>query len=717
MVVVAAGLTSAGAAKTQGAYGVFHSFLVVDFPLGTLIQGADGNLYGTTFEGGFFRNGTVFRMTTGGALTYLHEFTGADGATPRAGLLQAADGNLYGTTFSGTDFDLGTVFRMTPDGSLTVLHQFSGPEGAHPLSTLIQGTDGNFYGTTSDGGAFSMGTIFRMSADGAVTTLHEFTGGADGAIPVAGLVQGRDGNFYGTTQFGGDVTNNGTVFSITADGQLTVLHAFTGSPDGAAPAAALIQANDGNFYGTTQLGGDVTNNGTVFSITADGLLTVLHAFTGSPDGAGPAAALTQANDGTIYGTTQFGGAFFGTVFSITVDGRLTVLHSFASRFGDGNPVVGVVQATDGNFYGTTTPGFPPGRDSGTAFRMTPTGTFTELNAVFGEGRLPTDLIQATDGNFYGITSCAGPNDCRNTIYRLTSAGSVMILTKYNAQGDDFIQRVIQATDGKLYGTTFHGGAFGHGTVFTMTLNGDFTVLHEFNGEDGGAPSPIVQANDGYFYGTTFDGGTFGRGTVFRISPGGSFTIVHSFTGGADGAGAFEGLIQASDGNFYGIGATSDRSNPTFFRMSPAGVVTVLRVFSAFEAGPSRPIQASDGNFYGTMSLGGVLSRGAIYQLTPAGSLTILHEFIGQDGAYPEGLVQGRDGLFYGTTNAGGTTDNGVIYQITPAGGFATLHLFTGAPDDGGGGGILLQANDGNLYGTAGRGGANDGGVVFRLTPP
>src|SRR5438105_4761432 len=220
-------------------------------------------------------------------LSVLHSFSGPDGANPFAALIQARDGNFYGTTLQGGDANRGTVFQMTPDGTVSVLHSFSGPDGASPYAALLQASDGSFYGTASSNGvADNRGTVFQMTSDGAFTVLHTFRG-PDGADPGGALIQANDGNFYGTTVQGGAeaVGGYGTVFQMTPDGALTVLHGFTiGSDDGEGPWAPLLQASDGNFYGTAAVSEVISSRrGTVFQITRDGAFSVVHTFSG-PDG-------------------------------------------------------------------------------------------------------------------------------------------------------------------------------------------------------------------------------------------------------------------------------------------------------------------------------------------------------------------------------------------------------------------------------------------------
>ena len=242
-------------------------------------------------------------------LTTLHNFAGHpnDGANPQAGLVQGTDGNFYGTTYSGGAGNDGTVFKITPNGTVTILHSFAGSDGREPTAALTQATDGNFYGTTSFEGAGPGGTVFKITPNGSLTTLASFNGQGGPEFPYAGLIQGSDGNFYGTTTAGGSQHGNGTVFKITPNGTVTVLHNFA-CTDGCAPFGGLVQGSDGNFYGTTRDGGtNGFNYGTVFKITTNGTFTSLHTFEGN-DGGEPYAGLIQATDGNLYGTTTSAGA-------------------------------------------------------------------------------------------------------------------------------------------------------------------------------------------------------------------------------------------------------------------------------------------------------------------------------------------------------------------------------------------------------------------------
>ncbi|HEY1787276.1 MAG TPA: choice-of-anchor tandem repeat GloVer-containing protein [Verrucomicrobiae bacterium] len=376
-------------------------------PVAGLVQASDGNFYGTTHQGGTNGCGTIFRITAKNVLTPLYSFTGGnDGAHPYAGLVQAADGNLYGTTYEGGTNDYGAVFRITTNGVPTSLYSFTGGhDGADPATGLVRANDGNLYGTTEDGGTNFDGTIFRISTNGALKSLYSFTDGHDGGFPEAALVQANDGNLYGTTYEGG-TNGDGAVFRITTNGVLTPLYSFTGAHDGAEPVAGLVQADDGNLYGTTFEGG--TNGyGAIFRITTNGVLTPLYSFADGHDGAYPEGALVQANDGNLYGTTYEGGTNgYGVVFQITTSGALTPLYSFTDHSDGADPLAGLALAGNGNLYGTA-PGGGNGGD-GTVFELSLSPPV--LN-ILSEGRQCVLSWPAWANNYVlqSTTNLASPN--------------------------------------------------------------------------------------------------------------------------------------------------------------------------------------------------------------------------------------------------------------------------------------------------------------------
>src|SRR5438552_3203503 len=292
----------------------------------------DGNFYGTTIQGGSSTScyggcGTVFKIIPAGVATALHSFDPAGGGSPSGALIQGTDGNFYGTTQiggannscdNGGPTGCGTIFKLTSGGTLTTLHSFNGTDGWKPFARLVQGTDGNFYGTTELGGVYGGGKVFRMTPAGALTTLYSFcaqTGCTDGQAPFAALIQSSNGNFYGTTGGGGSNYcvygyQGGTIFKITPRGTLTTLSSVCVYPE-----APLIRATNGNLYGTTVWGGNGTNSfctadfgigcGTVFRITPGEVLSTIHDFNNT-DGALVYGGLLQATNGTLYGTTNGG---------------------------------------------------------------------------------------------------------------------------------------------------------------------------------------------------------------------------------------------------------------------------------------------------------------------------------------------------------------------------------------------------------------------------
>ena len=330
---------------------------------GIVAQGRDGNLYSTAVNGGALNSGAVFKITPTGTVNVVYSFdpSALGPFNPVSGLTLGTDGNFYGTTQGGGTSDDGTIFKITPAGGLTVLHSFTGlADGDTPKAPPVEGTDGNFYGTAIRGAnnacGNGCGVVYKITPSGKFTTLYpfDFTHGATSWGPLA---QGTDGNFYGTTSKGG-TGSGGVVFKITPAGKLTVLHNFCSQPacaDGQDPTSPLVQGTDGNFYGTTGQGG-ANGFGEVFKIRAGGTLTVLHSMNGTSDGYNPFegnAGLVQATDGNFYGANTFGGSLgYGTLFKITTKGSFSVLHNFDGT-GGLNPYVTPFQHTNGVIYGDT----------------------------------------------------------------------------------------------------------------------------------------------------------------------------------------------------------------------------------------------------------------------------------------------------------------------------------------------------------------------------
>jgi uncharacterized repeat protein (TIGR03803 family) len=349
------------------------------FPYAPLIRDKTGNLYGTVAAGGLTGGcgglgcGTVFKLDPTFIFSVLHTFTGPDGTSPYAGLLRDAGGNLWGTTYYGGSFGLGAVFKVNSQGKEIVLHNFKGAshgDGENPQGGLIADSAGNHYGLTYAGGLASgtqcgvvgCGTVYKIDKTGKETILYKFTGNADGGGPFyESLVRDSAGNLYGTTDFGGDTNCGfgcGVIFKVDPTGIETVLYTFTGFADGGNPSGGLIRDSAGNLYGTTRDGaspGCLFGNGcgTVFKLDPLGNFTTLYSFTGANDGGNSFATLVRDAAGNLYGTTQSGAFGYGTIFKLDSAGNETTLYQFTGGADGGQPVAGLIRDATGNLYGTT----------------------------------------------------------------------------------------------------------------------------------------------------------------------------------------------------------------------------------------------------------------------------------------------------------------------------------------------------------------------------
>ena len=358
MTLVALTTASAAPAQTVSTLYTFVGSSNSVNPDGVVAQGRDGNYYGVTVGP---QPGTIYKVTGSGGFTLLRSLSQAEGQACN-GLILGTDGNLYGTCFNGGDAQgAGTIIKVTPAGALTVLHTFNYGlvDGCFPAGVPVQASDGNFYGTTKNCGANNAGAAYKITPAGVETIIHSFAGGAtDAGQPVGALIQGSDGNLWGESAAGGTV-GTGTVFKMSLTGAVTVVYQFNGcGAQGCYPAAGLVQGNDGNYYGTTEQGG-ANSQGVIFKLTPAGVITVLHSFNHSTDnGASPQLPLTLGTDGNFYGVATdclSGGCSPADIFKITSAGVFTDVYNFTDFGGNNNsqPVSPFLLGTNGTFYSTT----------------------------------------------------------------------------------------------------------------------------------------------------------------------------------------------------------------------------------------------------------------------------------------------------------------------------------------------------------------------------
>ncbi len=560
---------------------------------------------------------------------------------------------LWGLTSSFGPGGAGTAFSLRADGSqFTVRKAFQAPPSG-PGRNLVQGPDGNFYGTI--GGGTGLGSLFRIGPDGTGFAFVKTFTDAEGSV--SPRVLGPDGYLYGT---GAGPNGTGAFAKIRPDGtDFTVLREFSGFF-----TTGLMRASDGVFYGTTGEGSDPSN--AIYRINADGTgFAVLKALSFA-EGSILSGGLVEGTDGFLYGTASQGGANgeYGSIYRIRPDGSdFAVIKSFAGGADGSNPRSGLVQGPDGSFYGTTAAG--GSERAGTIFKINGDGTgFTLLKS---------------------LTQAEGANP--------------------------FVGGLLLAPDGNLYGTIYAGGT-GFGSIYKIALDGsNFTVLKEFTGVDGWEPrGSLLQGSDGSLYGTTERGGAADYGTVFKLSPDGSgFAVLTSFQLADDATGyAFGTLVQAGDGNFYGTTEQSVGNVGTVFRLRPDGTYTRLKVFDGTDG--SRPrgtlVQGSDGSLYGITELGpDKMENGSIFKINPDGSgFAVFKTFTSLEGSFPSSLLAAPDGYFYGTNQSGGTNGYGTLYRIKVDGtGFAVLKAFTETERVS----SLLVGPGGLVYGNMSSGGANN----------
>jgi uncharacterized repeat protein (TIGR03803 family) len=642
------------------------------FPMAALLQALDGNFYGTTTYGGSYGLGTLFRIAPDGSFATLAQFAGINGANPIAPMIQSADGNIYGTTQNGGLNNRGVIFRLNIAGAAPQFTAqpadqsvFAGANvlfnvavfGSQPMffrwhkngnnlvdSGNISGSSSrvlsltnastndtgiyslfvtNSFGSDTSVGAFLQVTssppiivqqptnqtlppgasaVFAASAIGNGPLSYQWqknganlanagniSGADQNALVITNVIEPSSGTYSLVVGNGlGSATSSPAVLSVipvsVAGTRLTTLHAFATDTGGNTPNG-LVAATNGLLYGTTAYGGpSITGiiNGTIFSLPPNGPLSYIASFAGT-NGSRPYAGLIQGADGNFYGTASAGGDFgYGVVFKMSPDGPLSTLHSFTGNYDGAAPITVLAQGADQSLYGVSSGVAGGPAPYGVTFRVLTNGTFSTLYAFTNgpDGAYPDQgLLYANDGNLYGLTSygaLAGGN-----IFRMTPAGMLNNFYTFTNGTDGSTPEgpLIEGSDGNLYGVTMHNKIQGfpfYGTIFKITTNGVLSTLYAFNFTDGSYPyAGLLEASDGNFYGTTYSDAK-GNGTVFRITPGGSFANLLSLDGFDTGAHPQAPLVEGPDGSIYGTTTTGGPGGGgTVFKLSVTSAPQIL----------------------------------------------------------------------------------------------------------------------------------------------
>lgn len=561
-------------------------------------------------------------------------------------------------------------------------------------------------------------------------------GSETGSYPSGKLLLASDGNFYGTTELGGN--GGGTVFRIDADGVLENRFSFAATGQPRLPIGSMIELPDGNLLGFTSNNSSPTIGGTAHTGVA-GVFVLPK--TGSADATFPSTRIQSpySGNGPVFDAAGFVVGPSGYRESTGTSAAISLFNSSgAFQFGisygnvggtsfDGGSLSGLTVGQDGRLYGINV-------SSKKVYAFNPSA-FSSFDAL-GEsniiasmppdasfGQFPLPLAQHTNGDLYGVSSdgfgFAPDYAASGFIFKVTLAGSYSVLVNFTGpNGRTPKAGLTLGSDGNFYGTTSAGGANGFGTVFKLTPDGTLTTLVHFAGTNGSAPvGGLIEGGDGAFYGTTSADSITGRGTIFRVTTDGVLTTMHVFgrtpLSTATGAlapgetGAMLGTTRA--GGVNGLGS--------IYRLGAGGSATTLAEFTGAEgSAPNRGlVRVGDGSIYGTARTGGVNGMGTIFKLSPAGVLSAVVSFTGANGATPaERLALLADGSLLGTTESGGANGLGTVFKLSPAGVLTTLGSFAGADGSGPFGGLVL-AGDGAYYGTTRAGGANGFGTIFRVT--
>ncbi|MBO3116592.1 BspA family leucine-rich repeat surface protein, partial [Winogradskyella sp. DF17] len=678
--------TDANGNNAQLVYGFPVDFAGAD-PSGSVIQVNNGKIYGMTNEGGSNNLGVLFEFDPAtNTYTKKLDFDGAsNGANPIGSLMEATNGKLYGMTVFGGTFNRGVLFEYDPATSTFAKKlDFDGTiKGRNPNGSLVQAANGKLYGMTGGGGSSDYGVLFEYDLVNATYTKKlDFDGTFNGRNPLGSLIQASNGKLYGMTS-GGGIFSGGVLFEYdpATDTFTKKLDFNTSNGNGWQPFGSLIEATNGKLYGMTARGNIGNDFGVLFEYDpATSTYTKKFDFDGI-NGWSPWGSLVQAVNGKLYGMTQGGGSNnSGVLFEYDLATSIyTKRLDFDGTSNGASPRGSLLQATDGKLYGMTRRG--GSNDSGVLFAYDPsTSTYTkklDFDSSF-EGLQPAGrLVQTSNGMLYGMTQIGGSNNF-GVLFEydpITSTYTKRLDFDGTSNGRNPLGSLIQVSNGKLYGMTLQGGSNNFGVLFEYDpITSTYTKRLDFNGTSNGQNpyGSLVQASNGKLYGMTQGGGTFDSGVLFEYDPAtGIYTKRLDFNG-TTGRQPFGSLVEAANGKLYGMTRLGGSNNDgVLFEYDPS-ISTYINKFDFDRTNGENPygslIQASNGKLYGMTQGGGSNFVGVLFEYDPATSTyTKKFDFDGINGRNPWGsLVQASNGKLYGMTERGGSNNRGVLFEYDPA---------------------------------------------------
>jgi uncharacterized repeat protein (TIGR03803 family) len=629
----------------------FLSFIITDV--------SAQEIWGMTKYGGTYEKGVIFRMDEDASnqeVVFSFEVIG----TPEGGLTEYKENVFYGMTADGGAYNFGAIYRFeSEDGAFTKIVDFNGEtSGRYGYGRMVSATNGLLYGLTARGGEDDMGILFEFDPEsGAFNKKLNFDGKGKGSEPLGSLIEADDGNLYGMTSMGG-LYEAGVIFRYNpVTGEFKKLFDFDGDEHGSNPMGSLMQASDGMLYGMTRWGGE-NDHGVIFRLDPESEnFGVVFEFEGEHTGRFPHGSLTEASNGRLYGLTPYGGSYnAGVLFEFDpVAENFNVKYEYTGGVDSGGgPFGSLSRAENGKLYGVLQ-GY--GYEMELLFEFDPTtDTYKRLyidGPIPRENRVLMESVSpAANGNLYFLVY-GNTNDIKsiNYLYEFNPDENefTSVLTFSGIETGDFPNgSLVQGANNMLYGTTSTGGKYDRGVIFEFDpVSFSFRKILDFEKESrGGNPKAgMVLAQNSRLYGMTSNGGLYNKGVLFEFDP---------------------------ENSHYARLIDFDETNGA----NPEGGL----------------VSAPDGKLYGTTRSGGEGNTGVLFEFDPAtGSFIKLLDFQSQETGrepYSNSLVVGDNGFIFGTTQYGGTHDKGVLFEYNPESARYDIIIHFGSEDSDSAPGIL-----------------------------